>query len=235
MSAQLVMAGTGQPVIHEPIHDLESFFYVLIGICVLLDGPYKPKSNKDLGQCFDKFFNTFEPSVLKTITIQSNLTWKPSILQHVSTYFEPIIIIDLLRHLRDAIIVPLSTDDHGNISCNKSLTHNMFIANIIQTLSHLNADAWTPVDQANKHNFNSNLKVQVKEVLVGVANEESPPADTTNESSGESILPAMASRLPPMLPRPTSHRPFAGPGFYSMDSGLAHDPMHLLRPSYTAT
>jgi len=219
MSAQLVMAGTGQLVIHEPIHNLESFFYVLIGICILLDGPYKPKSDKDLGQCFDKFFNTFEPSVLKMITIQSNLTWKPSILQHVSTYFEPI--IDLLTRLRNAIIVPLSTDDYSNISCNKSFTHDMFIANIMQTLSHLNADAWTPVDQANKHNSNSNLKVQVKGVLVGVANEESPPADTTNESSGKSILPAMVSRLPPMLPRPTSHWPFAGPGFYSMDSGLA--------------
>jgi len=194
MLAQLVMAGAGQLVIHEPIHDLESFFYVLISICILLNGPYKPKSDKDLGQCFNKFFNTFELSVLKTITIPLNLTWKPSILQYVSTYFEPI--IDLLTCLRDAIIVPLSTDDHSNISCNKSFTHNMFIANIIQTLSHLNADAWMPVDQANKHDSDSNLKVQVKEVLVGVANEESPPADTTNESSGESILPAMASRLP---------------------------------------
>ncbi|KAI6000082.1 hypothetical protein EDD15DRAFT_2362646 [Pisolithus albus] len=31
MSAQLVMAGAGQQVVHEPVHDLESLFYVLVG------------------------------------------------------------------------------------------------------------------------------------------------------------------------------------------------------------
>ena len=39
MSAQLVMAGPGQPVVHNALHDLESFFYVLLGICILYDGP----------------------------------------------------------------------------------------------------------------------------------------------------------------------------------------------------
>jgi hypothetical protein len=61
MAGQFVMTGTGQPLIHEPIHDLESFFYVLVGICVLLDGPYWVKSDKDLAECFDKYFNTFQP------------------------------------------------------------------------------------------------------------------------------------------------------------------------------
>ena len=240
MSAELVMAGAGQPVTHEPIHDLESFFYVLVGICVLLDGPYKPKCDKDLAHCFDKYFNTFEPSILKTITMQSDLTWKPFILQHISTYFEPI--IDLLTRLRDAIIVPLSTDDHGNVRRSQSFTHDMFIANIIQTLSYLNADAWISVDQANSHNSDSNLNVQVEESArvaneesppaVTVTNEESPPAVTvTNEESpppvtenqlyAESIVPVMASALPPLLPRPTFHRSFAGPGFYSVDTALA--------------
>ena len=55
MAAQLVMAGAGQPVVHDPTHDLESFFYVLVGICVLLNGPYKPKCDNDLAQCFDKY------------------------------------------------------------------------------------------------------------------------------------------------------------------------------------
>ena len=105
MSAQLVMVGTGQPVIHKLIHDLESFFYILVSICVLLDGPYKLKCDKDLVQCFDKYFNTFDPSVLKMITIQLDLTWKLLILQHILTYFEPL--IDLLTSLHDAIIVPL--------------------------------------------------------------------------------------------------------------------------------
>ena len=91
MLVQLVMAGAGQPVIHDQSHDLESIFYILVGICVLFDRPNEPKCDKDLAQCFDKYFNTFEPSILKTITIQSDLTWKPFILRHISLYFKPII------------------------------------------------------------------------------------------------------------------------------------------------
>jgi len=59
MVAQLVMAGTGQPVVHDPTHDLESFFYVLVSICILLNEHYKPKCDSDLAQCFNKYFNTF--------------------------------------------------------------------------------------------------------------------------------------------------------------------------------
>lgn len=91
MSAELVMAGVGQPVTHQSNHDLELLFYVLLGVCLLLDKPYKPKCDEHLAECFNKFFNTFEPSVLKTITIQSNLMWMPFILQHISEYFQPII------------------------------------------------------------------------------------------------------------------------------------------------
>ena len=53
MSAQLVMASARQPVIHDQSHDLESIFYILVGICILFDGPNKPKCNKDLVQCFN--------------------------------------------------------------------------------------------------------------------------------------------------------------------------------------
>ena len=111
MSAELVMAGPGQPVIHNSDHDLESCFYVLLGIFVLLDEPYKPKSDEELARCFDKYFNTFEPSVLKTITIQADLTWESLILQRISSYFEPA--INLLIHLRHAIISPLYVNRYG--------------------------------------------------------------------------------------------------------------------------
>jgi len=40
MAAQLVMADPGQPVKHEPSHDLESIFYVLIGVFVWHISPY---------------------------------------------------------------------------------------------------------------------------------------------------------------------------------------------------
>ncbi|KAL4069013.1 hypothetical protein J3A83DRAFT_4188935 [Scleroderma citrinum] len=84
------------------------------------------------------------PSMLKTIMIQLDLTWKPFILQHISEYFKPI--INLLTYLCNAIIVPLSTDDHGNISHKAPFTHDMFIATIIQMLSELGPDMWTAVD-----------------------------------------------------------------------------------------
>ena len=97
MSVQLVMASPGQPVVHNALHDLELFFYILVRICVLYNGPLKQKSKADLTECFDRFFNTFEPSVLKTITIQSDLTWTPLIVKHIHLYFKSI--IPLLSHL----------------------------------------------------------------------------------------------------------------------------------------
>lgn len=214
MAAQLVMAGAGQPVVHDPTHDLESFFYVLVGVCVLLDGPYKPKSDNDLAQCFDKYFNTFEPSVLKTITIQSDLTWKPFILQHISDYFKPL--INLLTYLRNAIIVPLSADDRGNVSRKTPFTHDMFIAAIVQTLSELGPDAWTAVPHTVDPETGTEGDGSLK--LADVASEVNPsPSDSADESLNK---PTPPSDLLFMLPRPIPHRRSAGPGFYSVDSGL---------------
>ena len=91
MSTELVMAGPGQPVTHNPLHNLESFFYVFIGICMLYSEPSKQKSKEELKECYDKLFNTFNPSILKTITIQSDLTWFPFVVKHISPYFQPLI------------------------------------------------------------------------------------------------------------------------------------------------
>lgn len=97
MSAKLVMAGPGQPVIHNLLHDLELFFYVLVGICVLYSELLKQKTEEELAECYDQPFNTFKPSILKTLTIQSNLTWFPKVMKHISSYFQPI--IPLLNNL----------------------------------------------------------------------------------------------------------------------------------------
>ncbi|KAI6010125.1 hypothetical protein EDC04DRAFT_2906180 [Pisolithus marmoratus] len=219
MAAQLVMAGAGQLVVHDASHNLESFFYVLVGICILLDKPYKPKCNSKLGQCFDKYFNTFEPSMLKTIVIQSDLTWKPFILQHISDYFKPI--ISLLTCLRNAIIVPLSTDEHGNVSHKTPFTHDMFIATIIQTLSELGPDVWMAINQAgNDDQVGPRTEIEGENSLelVDIASEvNASPDNYAGKSSNEAIF---LSNLPFMLPRPTPHWCSAGPG-YSVDSGLA--------------
>jgi len=225
------MAGIRQPVAHDSIHDLESLFYVLIGVCALLNEPYKPKCEEDLMQCFDKYFNTFEPSVLKTITIQSDLTWQPFILRHISKYFEPI--IPLLKRLRDGIISPLYTDNHGNFCCRTTFTHDMFITAIINTLSELEDDTWIPynpecdkcVEEKNDDGSNTMLERVEVEGDTSTADEANPnilPGDSTDEPTDQCTFTEMPTVPPPMLPWPSPYRSSGGPGFpRSLDSALA--------------
>ncbi|KAI6122511.1 hypothetical protein EDD16DRAFT_766572 [Pisolithus croceorrhizus] len=75
MSAALIMADPGRPVTREPHHDLESFFYILVSICVLLDEPFKYKSDDELSWSFHECFNIPEPNAFKTVATQSNFGW----------------------------------------------------------------------------------------------------------------------------------------------------------------
>jgi len=231
MSAQLVMAGIRQPVMHNSIHDLESLFYVLIGVHALLDEPYKPKCEEDLTQCFYKYFNTLKPSMLKTITIQSDLTWQPFILQHISKYFEPI--IPLLKCLWDGIISPLYTNDHGNFCHRTTFTHDMFITTIIDTLSELKDDTWIPynpecdkcVEDKNDDSSNTMLGRVKVEGDTSTADEANPnvlPGDSTDEPTNQCTFTEMPTIPLPMLPQPSSCWSSRGPGFpRSLDSALA--------------
>jgi len=209
MSAELVMAGPGQPVIHNSVHNLESCFYVLLSIFVLLDEPYKPKSDEELAQCF----NTFKPSILKTITIQADLTWESLILQRISPYFEPA--IDFLIHLRHAIVSPLYVNHYGKFHRRAPFSHNEFIITIIDTLSGLNADTWVPRSHPNgdrlanqeAHSSGSfglerNDDDIVTEPEVEFSDEEAgdSPAKSANESSDRKRS-TTKSLHPPMLLR----------------------------------
>lgn len=113
------MASPGQPVVHDAL---------------------KQKSEKDLAGCYDKFFHTFELSMLKTITIQSDLTWIPSIVKHIHPFFEPV--IPLLTLLRAEIILPLATNIQGHFYCKTSCNHDIFIKHIVTTLSELQPEHW---------------------------------------------------------------------------------------------
>lgn len=117
------------------LHDLESFFYALVGICVLYDGPFKQKSEDKLAEGYDELFNTFKPSILKTITIQSDLTWNPFIMKYINPYFKPL--IPLLTNPQSEIVLPLATNDHREIIRKSSCNHDTFIKHIIVTLSEL--------------------------------------------------------------------------------------------------
>ena len=186
------MAGPGQPVIHDAPHDLESLFYVLVGICVLLDEPFKFKSNDDLSYCFDKYFNTFEPSVLKSIVIQSDLTWSPMIVEHLSPYFKPL--LPLLTHLHQDIISPMYTDKDGNFHRAKPLTHRVLIDAIIDTLLSLDDGAWTPYSNPDVGNNYCTSHSGDKESKYrdnrGEDEDEDKDKDKDNEDDQEMMSPA---------------------------------------------
>ncbi|KIJ05566.1 hypothetical protein PAXINDRAFT_21191 [Paxillus involutus ATCC 200175] len=143
MAAELVMAGPGQPVTHRPHHDLESLFYVLLGICVFYDRPYHPKPEAQLAKCFDKYFNTFKPSLLKTITIQSDISWKPDIVSYISPYFRPL--LPLLEHLCAKIILPMKGDTDRSFHSDELVTHVIFIEALVSALTSLDASHWIAV------------------------------------------------------------------------------------------
>ena len=139
MAAELVMIGPGKPVSHAARHDLESFFYMLLGICVLFDEPHKCKPKNKLSQCFDIYFNTFEPSLLKTIMIQSRLGWSANILLHLSPYFQPL--IPFLNTLCEAIVLPMDFL-HNQFSTSHLITHNAILKALLDALCTLEADSW---------------------------------------------------------------------------------------------
>ncbi|KAI6027145.1 hypothetical protein EDC04DRAFT_2605908 [Pisolithus marmoratus] len=125
----------------------------------------------------------------------------------VFPYFKPL--IPLLTQLCNAVIIPLFFNDHGNITCRKPFTHDLFITSTIETLSHLGPDAGVPVDHVGNNKDLANPEVKVKDEL---------NADGTKEASGayKFTLSNLMS-LPPMLLRPPLHQAAAGQGFYSMD------------------
>lgn len=202
MSAQLVMAGPGQPVVHNALHDLESFFYVLLGICVLYDGPSMQKSEADLAECFDKFFSTFEPSILKTITVQSELTWTPLIVKYIHPYFKPL--VPLLSHLRAEIILPLATHDRGDFYRKSPCNHDTFIRHIITALSELQPEHWDDASLKQKSN--------------DLSRPASPETTTMRSESGPPTFPLLPA--PPTAPK--NFPP--GRGTIRSDSGL-HQPV----------
>ena len=80
MAAELSHIGPGKPVVHQGHHDLESFFYILLTICLLYNDPGRLKPPKVLAHCFDPYFAIMHPSTLKVIAIQSNFGWTGLIL-----------------------------------------------------------------------------------------------------------------------------------------------------------
>lgn len=141
MAAELVVAGPGKPVIHKPVHDLELMFYVLVGMCVLLEHPHQIKVEDQL-KCFDTYFNTFHPSIAKTTTVQSNIGWSVEILPHISPYFQPL--IPLLNTLCEKIIIPMNFSD-GRRAGEVLITHDVMLNALLETLCGLEDGSWNKI------------------------------------------------------------------------------------------
>ena len=140
------MAGAGKPVNHMAHHDLESLFCVLLGISILYDEPYQPKSDEELVKCFDIYFNTFQLSLLKTITIQSQLGLWANILKHISPYFQPL--IPVFEMLYKRIILPMTVVSHSFNSGNP-IAHDYMIKCLLSILSELPDMFWVARDPPN--------------------------------------------------------------------------------------
>ena len=142
MAAELVMIGPARPVRHVPYHDLESTFYVLLGISVLYDEPYKPKTENKLSKCFDIYFNMHHPSLQKMFTIQSELSWLSSICECFSGYFKPL--SSLFDTFHEKIVLPMTYVDGSFRQCRKEtpITHDEMVKFLIDTLCNLPDEAW---------------------------------------------------------------------------------------------
>ncbi|KAG6372389.1 hypothetical protein JVT61DRAFT_7854 [Boletus reticuloceps] len=124
MATELSYRVPGIPVVHQPHHDLESFFYILIVICLMYDIPNVTKPPKKLAECFDPLFAISEPSIAKTLNIQSDFSWTLIVLSNISQYFQPL--VPLLEHLRCELILPIRLKNN-TFQTNPNFTHSMSI------------------------------------------------------------------------------------------------------------
>ncbi|KAI6126534.1 hypothetical protein F5141DRAFT_1209795 [Pisolithus sp. B1] len=141
MATELSHTVPGTPVVHQPHHDLESFFYILIAICLLYDTPGTTKPPKTLTECFDPLFAISQPSVAKTLTIQSGFGWSTLILPHISSYFQPL--IPLLEELWQELLLPIRLEN-GIVQPSSGFMHHMFIEVMVKMLARLPDSSWIP-------------------------------------------------------------------------------------------
>jgi len=219
MAAELVMAGPGKPVRHAPHHNLESFFYVLLGISVLYDEPRKLKPEDKLAECFDEYFNTFQPSLQKTITVQSQLGWSANICKYISPYFRPL--IDLFNTLREKIILPMAFVKGSFNFGEKTITHDDMVKCLLDALSKLPDESWIAKaspdrggDELQPYSVKSNS-------MVDRSNATTSPQSSlelTSENSSSADSSVVSSESDPdilRMRRPSPIRQTSGPGFTS--------------------
>ena len=141
MATELSHIGPGMLVVHQDYHNLESFYYILLTICLLYDDPGKLKPTKMLSRCFDPFFAITQPSTLKVVTIQSDFSWTMLMVLYISPYFRPL--IPLLEKICKELILPIKLQG-GVLQANHNFTHDKFIDGVVTVLAELPDKYWIP-------------------------------------------------------------------------------------------
>ena len=147
MAAELSHIGLEEPINHKPAHDLESFFYILVGMCLLFQVLKTLQSDEELTVCFDLLFAVFKPTLQKTLVIQSDFGWTMLILPNIALYFQPI--IPLLTFICEEFILSIKMDNNGGFRSKPKCTHNTFLTAITSTLVTLQATHWETPHEVN--------------------------------------------------------------------------------------
>ena len=213
MATELIMIGPERPVMHMPHHDLESIFYVLLGVSVLYDRPYNTKSEDELSECFDIYFNTHCPSLQKTFMIQSELGWLTSICERFSDYFKPL--RPLLDTFHERIVLPMTYVNGSFTQCLQApITHDEMAQYLIDMLSNLPDEAWvaeerpTNVDSGGGDVFeldNFGLDLPLGSHVSGSENSSEAESSSLTE--------------PLRISRPAPIRAISGPRFITSSTG----------------
>lgn len=212
MALELVVAGPGTPVVHRPAHDLESLFYVFVGVCVLFEHPHKMKKG-DQASCFDKYFNSFRPSSTKTAVIQSDVGWAYSILPHISPYFRPL--IPLLNKLRQRIIVPMRYLDDRLIHKGDEVTHQFMFDAFLDALRKLGDEGWVKVPPPpDTDDGPSPAPAPAPAPSPAPSPETSSSSDSYDpDDEGSSAVESVGCFFPRHIRRPSPLRDISGSGF----------------------
>ena len=223
MAAELAMIGPEMPVKHMPHHDLESIFYVLLGISVLYDEPYKPKPEDELSECFDVYFNTHFPSLQKTFTIQSELGSLSAICERFSDYFQPL--RPLLDTFRERIVLPM-TYVNGSFRqrCQAiPITHDEMVKYLVDMLFNLPDEAWVSTKEQPTNDEGGGDVFELDNFGLDLPLEshmhDPPDRDSRVENSFDPEMPSSNPTKPGLrMHRRVSIRPISGPGFTTSSS-----------------
>ena len=206
MAAELIMIGPERPVTHMPHHDLKSIFYVLMGVSVLYNRPYNTKSEDELSECFNTYFNTHCPSLQKTFMIQSELGWLTSICERFSNYFKPL--RPLLDTFHERIDLPM-TYVNGSFAqrFQAPITHDEMAKYLIDMLYNLPDEAWVAEEwPMNVKGGRDVFELDNFELDLPLGSHVS---GLENSSETESLSPTEPLRIS----CPVSICPISGPGF----------------------